>query len=67
MSNAYSSLIDDLVRRRKEAGLTQFRLAELASLPQSAIARIESKRSVPQTDTLLKIVEALGCELVMLP
>lgn len=43
--------------------MTQKELAEAASLTQSVIARLESKRAIPQLDTLMKVAEALGCDL----
>lgn len=58
-----ASIIDTLIAERKEQGLTQKDLAEASSLKQSVIARMESKKAVPQLDTLLKVVSALGCDL----
>lgn len=58
-----ASIIDSLIAERKEQGLTQKDLAEASSLKQSVIARMESKKAVPQLDTLLKVVSALGCDL----
>ncbi|MDD4010284.1 MAG: helix-turn-helix domain-containing protein [Fermentimonas sp.] len=48
---------------RKEEGLSQARLAELAGLDQAHIARIEAGRYSVGIDTLAKIGEALGVEL----
>ena len=56
----------ELVREaRKRAGLTQARLAELAGTTQSAIARLERGGRPPRIDTLLRIAEALQCDLVV--
>ena len=63
MSDTCNAIIDTLIAERKEQGLTQKELAEATQLTQSVIARLESKRAVPQLDTLLKVVSALGCDL----
>lgn len=57
------AIIDTLIKQRKEKGLTQKELAKEAKLTQSVIARMESKKVIPQLDTLLKVVDALGCNL----
>lgn len=60
-------LIDELVSYRKEKEITQLRLAREAGLTQSVIARIESKKSLPQLDTIMKIVDVLGYDLKIVP
>ncbi len=60
-------LIDRLIEQRKILGMTQKELAQAASLTQSVIARLESKKATPQLDTLLKVADALGCELEIVP
>ena len=52
---------------RKEQGMTQKELAERAGLQQSAIARMESLRSIPQIDTLHKVLRPLGYKLDIVP
>lgn len=56
----YTVIIDQLIALRKAKGLTQKELAAAANLAQPAIARMESKSAVPQLDTFLKVVGALG-------
>lgn len=56
----YTSIIDQLIELRKTKGLTQKDLAAAANLAQPAIARLESKSAVPQLDTFVKVVGALG-------
>lgn len=63
MSEQCAAIIDTLIKCRHEQGMTQKELAEAASLTQSVIARLESKKAVPQLDTLIKVAEALGCDL----
>lgn len=58
-----AAIIDTLTKQCKEKGLTQKELAKEAKSTQSVIARMESKKVIPQLDTLLKVVDALGCDL----
>jgi transcriptional regulator with XRE-family HTH domain len=52
---------NDLVREaRKRAGLTQRALAELGGTTQSAIARLESGRTRPAFDDVLRLVRLCG-------
>ena len=60
MPEQCAKIIDTLIEKRKELGLTQKELADASHLTQSVIARMESKKAVPQLDTLLKVVDALG-------
>jgi DNA-binding XRE family transcriptional regulator len=54
-----------LIAMRKEAGLTQERLAELMGTKKSNISRLESFKSSisPRIETLIKYAEATGHEL----
>lgn len=63
MPEQCARIIDTLIEKRKALGLTQKELADASNLTQSVIARMESKKAVPQLDTLLKVVEALGCDI----
>jgi transcriptional regulator with XRE-family HTH domain len=55
---------NDLVREaRKRAGLTQRALAERAGTTQSAIARLESGRTRPAFDDVLRLVRLCGFDL----
>ncbi len=58
-------IIDALIARRQESGLTQKDLAERVHLAQSAIARFESKRVSPGYDMVTKIADALDCKIVI--
>lgn len=60
-------IIDRLIERRHSKGMTQKDLAKAARLTQSVIARMESKKTIPQLDTLLKVAAALGCNLEIVP
>lgn len=60
-------IIDTLIEQRRSKGMTQKELAQASSLTQSVIARLENKKATPQLDTLLKVVNALGCDLAVVP
>ena len=54
-------LLGDKIRdARKQAGLTQWQLANKIFVSESYIALIESNKRNPSTDVLSKIAEALG-------
>lgn len=62
-----AKIIDMLIEQRHNQGMTQKELAQVACLTQSVIARLESKKAMPQLDTLLKVASALDCDLVIVP
>jgi predicted transcriptional regulator len=59
----FASIASQVAERRRERGLSQAELASLCHTTQSAIARLESGGRPPRVDTLLRIAEALECEL----
>ena len=61
----FAQIAQQVTERRKEQGLSQAQLAELCETTQSAIARLESGGRPPRIDTLLKIANALECDLVV--
>lgn len=67
MSENCSILINKLIERRHNQGMTQQELAKATCLTQSVIARLENKKSTPQLNTLLKVATALGCKLELVP
>ena len=60
-------LIGKLIEAREKKGYSQRELAELSGVKQPAIARIESLKSTPQLDTLLKVLAPLGYTLSITP
>ncbi len=54
------ALARELIAARVRAGLTQAELAERMGTTQSAVARIESGRSLPSMKTLLRYAKATG-------
>jgi ribosome-binding protein aMBF1 (putative translation factor) len=61
----FAQIADRVAERRKHLGLSQVELAELVATTQSAIARLESGGRPPRIDTLLRIADALDCELIV--
>jgi DNA-binding XRE family transcriptional regulator len=59
----FAQIADQVAQRRAELGLSQRELAHLVGTTQSAIARLERGGRPPRIDTLLRIAEALDCEL----
>jgi predicted transcriptional regulator len=61
----FANIADKVAARRLEKNLSQRELAERCGTTQSAIARLERGGRPPRIDTLLRIAEALECELVV--
>lgn len=61
----FAQIADQVAERRQRLGLSQQDLARLVKTTQSAIARLERGGRPPRIDTLLKIAEALDCELAV--
>jgi transcriptional regulator with XRE-family HTH domain len=61
----FAAIADRVAERRQELGLSQRELAELTRTTQSAIARLEAGGRPPRIDTLLRIADALDCDLVV--
>ena len=61
----FAQIADQVAERRKELELSQAELAELVGTTQSAIARLESGGRPPRIDTLLRIADALDCDLLV--
>lgn len=55
---------NDLIREaRKRRGLTQAQLAEMAGTTQSAIARLESGRTAPSFDDVIRYLRLMDLDL----
>ncbi len=61
----FAQIAERVAHRRKELSLSQAELAELTETTQSAIARLEAGGRPPRIDTLMRIAEALDCELIV--
>lgn len=64
---ALSQIVSAMVAQRHTLGLSQRDLAEICGLPQSSVARIESFKTTPNLDTLLKIMNALKLKIIITP
>ena len=60
-------IIGTMIEQRNELGLSQRDLASLCGIPQSSVARIESSKTMPRLDTLIKILQQLGLTLTVSP
>lgn len=54
-----AAIVAALIKRRQELGLSQRALAERCGIPQSSVVRIETMKTQPKLDTLIKITQAL--------
>jgi transcriptional regulator with XRE-family HTH domain len=61
----FAQIAERVAERRNELGLSQQQLATLTGTTQSAIARLEKGGRPPRIDTLLRIADALDCDLVV--
>ena len=61
----FARVAKQVADQRRARDLSQAELAELTGTTQSAIARLEAGGRPPRIDTLLRIAEALDCELVV--
>ena len=53
-------IIQQLIKARKNAGLTQKELSEKINIPQGNLSRLEGGNQMPTIDTILKIASELG-------
>ena len=58
-----SDIVSSIIRRRQELGISQRTLAERCGIPQSSVARIETLKTTPKLDTLVKLLQALNLKL----
>jgi predicted transcriptional regulator len=61
----FAQIAERVTERRVAKALSQRELAELCGTTQSAIARLERGGRPPRIDTLLRIAEALDCDLIV--
>ena len=59
------ALIGELIKARKERGLSQRELEALSGVKQPVIARMENGSTVPNLNTILKVLAPLGKTLYM--
>ena len=61
------AMMIELVKARKERGISQKKLEELSGVKQPIIARMERGSTSPQLDTVLKVLAPLGKTLAVVP
>lgn len=54
------ALIGELIKARKEQGISQRELEELSGVRQPVIARMENGNTTPNLSTVLKVLAPLG-------
>lgn len=67
ISDEMSGIIVKLIETRIEKGYTQRQIAEKCGLKQAAIARMESLKTIPRLDTLIRYASALGLTITLDP
>ena len=60
-------VLGDLIKIRKEKGLSQTELAEMSGNKQQVISRIENKENSPTLKTICSILNALDYEIQLVP
>lgn len=61
------ALIGEFIKARQEKGLSQKKLEKLSGVKQPVIARMEKGDTIPQLDTILKVLVPLGKTLAIVP
>ena len=59
-SNLRVALIGELIKARKERGISQRELEEMSGVKQPVIARMENGSTTPNLSTVLKVLAPLG-------
>lgn len=60
-----AEIMMELVKRRREMGISQRKLGEMTGVTRSAIARLETGQTSPTLETMMKILVPLGKTLIM--
>ena len=60
-------LVAEVVKLRREKGITQKQLEKLSGVKQPVIARIETGATIPQISTVIKLLVPLGKTLAIVP
>ena len=61
------AIMCELIKARKEKGISQRKLEELTGVRQPVIARMEKGDTVPKIDTVIKLLAPLGKTLAVVP
>ncbi len=66
-SDMRASIITAMIQAREEMGISQRQLEELSGVKQPQIARMERGNADPQLGTLLRVLNAMGKTLAIVP
>lgn len=66
-SNLRVTIIREIIKARREQGLSQYQLGELTGVKQSAIARLERGNINPTLETIQKLLAPFGKKLAVVP
>ncbi|MBR1560444.1 MAG: helix-turn-helix transcriptional regulator [Clostridia bacterium] len=66
-SDMRAGIITAMIQAREEMGLSQRQLEELSGVRQPQIARMERGNADPQLGTLLRVLNAMGKTLAIVP
>ena len=61
-----ADIVSKICKKREAMGITQRELAKLCNIPQSTVARIETYKTSPTLETLIKITRELGLKIALL-
>ena len=61
------ALIGELIKARREQGISQRKLEEMSGVKQPVIARMERGSTTPQIGTVIKVLASLGKKLAIVP
>lgn len=64
-AESLAEIVGAMIRQRNAMGISQRELAAMCNMPQSSVARIESLKTKPNLDTILKLFEPLGLALTV--
>ena len=64
-SENLAEIVGAMIRQRNSLGISQRELAAMCNMPQSSVARIESLKTTPNLDTILRLFEPLGLTLTV--
>lgn len=60
-----AAIVGAIIEQRQALGISQRELAVRCGMPQSSVARIETLKTVPNLETILKIMQPLGLKLTV--
>ena len=66
-AKAEAAIISAMIEQRNALGLSQRDLASMCEIPQSSVARMESCKTTPKLNTILKIFKQLGLAITVSP